>query len=454
MTAVSAPDQEIDLGRLVERFAGLVRRHPDLAFPDPGGVLELRRPVPATQAIRIELPGTTALRLRSVQVDAEGVDEPVGQVARRASSAASKEAGALLSKGILFDPDNAGMGVHTRKEDRPWLELTFARPVDLRRIILRNVFDQSATEARGIRVLVRTADGWWTTLYDGLERERAFARTVERHFGRGLHVRRAEDALRRRLHRPGGRSPAPAAADLVRIMTAVQLRDHVSIFKDIDRVKLDPEQISRFRRLVSEQIVGRRQQEWNIHGIKRSFRFWGEQEKKDYLSFAVDVINCLRQVNDNVCFGFGSVFSVVRDHELIPHDDDLDVLIGFDPDQATTLAQGLTMIKNVLRDKGFVVTGNFTSYHWVYPPGGGGQKLDAFVGLFEGDTISWYPGKRGALTRQMMFPPTHRPLMGYDCAVPAEPEQYLEQVYGPGWAEPDPHFRHTWRRSEYADIAK
>lgn len=447
-------DRDLDLQRLVGTFAGLVRQYPDLDFLDPGGMLVIKDPVPAVSQVRIELPGSTALRLRSVLLEADGLDDPAAQVTATASSAASKEAAARLRKGGLLLADQTGVGVQTRREDRPWLELALDRPRDLRRITVINVADQTALDARGIRVLVRTADGWWTTLYDGAARERTFAQHVERHFGGRLLTRRLEDAVRRRLNRPAPTRPQPVAADLVRIMTAIQLRDHGPVFKDIDRVPLDKERMSEFRRLVSEQLVARRQQEWTIHGIKRSFRFWTEQEKKDYLGFAVDVVNCLNQLNSCVCFGFGSVFSIVRDHELLPHDDDLDVLIGFDPEQASTLAEGLALIKKCLQDKGFVVTGNFTSYHWVYPPGGGGSKLDAFVGLFEGDTISWYPGKRGALTREMMFPPSHRELLGFDCAVPRQPERYLEQVYGPGWAKPDPHFRHRWKRSEYADIAK
>lgn len=452
--APEAGTTELDLDDLVSGFAGMVGRFPDLTFLDPGGSLTIDRPVPSVSCVRIELPGSTSLRLRSVLLEADGLDDPVEQLGRKASSAANKQAATALAKGALFDPQNATAGVHTRSQDRPWLELTLDQPVDLRRVTLINVDEPSATQARGVRVLVRTSDGWWSTIYDGLARERQFSRAVERRFGGGLLARRAEDAVRRRLHRPAQRPPSHAAADLVRIMTAIQLHDHDSVFRDIDRVDLDPEQISEFRALVSDKIVARRQQEWNIHGIKRSFRFWSEQEKKDYLGFAVDVIDCLRQLNDNVCFGFGSVFSVVRDHELIPHDDDLDVLIGFDPHEATTLAEGLAITKKCLQEKGFVVTGNFTSYHWVYPPGGRGPKLDAFVGLFEGDAISWYPGKRGALTRDMMFPPTYQPLLSYDCAVPKEPANYLEQVYGPGWAKPDPHFRHRWKRSEYADIAK
>ena len=33
-----------------------------------------------------------------------------------------------------------------------------------------------------------------------------------------------------------------------------------------------------------------------------------------------------------------------------------------------------------------------------------GKPVDVFVGIFEGESISWYPGARGGLTRSMVFP--------------------------------------------------
>lgn len=445
-------EQQVDLEALVDEFALLTDSFTDLDFLDPNGRLELNARIPGVTCVRIELPTVQHLHLKTVRLEADGLDRPRKQIRLKASSALNKDYADVLAKRELLDPKKRTLGVYTKADDRPWLELTIDRPVDLRRLVIRNSEDQHAVRARGIQVLVRTEDGWWTTIYDGIERERKFRATVEQHFAGRPLSRRWQTSLRRRLNRPSSAEPNIVEADLVRMLTSIQLRDYGNVFKDFDRIRLPKEQKSDFRRLITDRIALPRQLEWNIHGIKRSFRFWSEQEKKDYLGFAIEVIDSLKQLNDNVCFGFGSVFSVVRDHDLIPHDDDLDVLIGFDPDQATSLKQGLALLEECLRDSGFVVTGNFTSYRWVFPRGGEGPKLDAFVGLFEGDAISWYPGKRGALTREMMFPPIHRELLGFDCAVPNQPETYLEQVYGPDWATPNPHFRHTWRRREYADI--
>ncbi|QDP96552.1 hypothetical protein FOE78_12120 [Microlunatus elymi] len=453
-------ESPLPLAEIIDEFTRVTHKFEDLDFLNAGGVLEVRAAVPAVTAVWIEVPGLTSLELASVVIEADGLEDPVAQSTLRTSKAAGPEFAEVARTKRLLDPARLAesepeLGVCTQQQQRPSLNIVFDEPVDLRKIIIRNRRDQDAERARGIQVLVRTADGWWTTLYDGIRRERELVQAVEQHFAGRLVTRRLTEAARRRFGRPKAAEPTPLLADLVRLLTAIQLREVPKlIFRELDRLSLTSEQASEFRHLVSEKIVARRQQEWNIHGIKRSFRFWSEQEKKDYLDFAIDVINCLQELNENVCLGFGSVLSVVRDHDLIPHDDDLDVIIAFEPEQATTLAEGKALIRKCLEDKGFVVTGDFTSYHWVFPANGRGQKLDAFAGIWEGDHIAWYPGKRGVLTRDMLFPVQHRPLLGRDCAIPHDPETYLERVYGPDWQTPNPHFRHTWRRKEYADLLK
>ena len=66
--------------------------------------------------------------------------------------------------------------------------------------------------------------------------------------------------------------------------------------------------------------------------------------------------------------------------------------------------------------------------------------------------MSWYPGARGGLTRAIVFPPGSADLLGVTCAIPAQPEVYLERLYGEGWRVPDPYFSHAWNVAAYADI--
>lgn len=460
--ARGAADMAGDIGRLVSGFAGVTEAFNDLDFTEPGGTLELRRRVQQVTCLRIELPTVDALQLASVVVDADGVDDFSAETTSTASSL-SKNFQQALQQGFLFDPDNTETAMRTTRQQRPWLEFAFEHPVMLQRIRLRNVpdHDELGLRNRGIQVLVRSADGCWSTIYDGVERERLFVQAVERRYAGQTLPQRARARVGRLLGRTheGEQQltdedllPAVCGGDLAKILTGIRLGDYTNADADLGRLDLSPAQKTRFRALVNERIAGR-QLEWNLHGISRTFRFWSEQERSDYVGFAADVVDCLRDLNDNVCFGFGTALAIVRDQELIPHDNDADVIIGFDPSQASTLREGRKLIRQCLQDHGYRVSKSRVAHHWVQPSGGG-PKLDAFAGIFEGDVISWYPGNRGRLTRQMMFPPQYWSFLGHSCPVPHEPKRYLEQIYGPDWKTPDPHFRHNLSqiRRQYKDI--
>lgn len=443
------------IDELVAGFTKAVDAFGDRGFSKPGGTVELRHRIPEAQCVRIELPGTRALQLASVLIDADGIEDPAGHTKRTISSA-SKVDQQTLQQGLLFDRDNRAVAVQTKRQKQPWLEITFDQPVTLRKITLRNIADpeKSLGAVRGLQVLVRSGAGTWDTIYDEVASERAFVRAVERRYAGQTLPQRAGTRIGRIFKRTSDDGERPESgedvvpvdrgADLMKILTNVWLGDYADVESYLRRVDLPQEQKSRFRARVNEQIAPR-QREWSLHGIKRTFRFWSEQEKRDYVGFAVDVVRCLQDLNENVSLGFGTVLGLVRDRDLIAHDDDADVIIGFEPEQAATLEQGRELIKQCLQDHGYIISKDRLSHYWVEAPGIR-RKLDAFAGIFEGDGIAWYPGRRGVLTRQMVFPPTYIERFGHSCPVPRETERYLEQIYGSDWRQPNPNFRH--RKSE------
>jgi hypothetical protein len=225
--------------------------------------------------------------------------------------------------------------------------------------------------------------------------------------------------------------------------------------KALTAAKLDPALGKAFRDVVNAELLPSRELLWTIHGPCRAFRYWTPAQQVAYVEFTNEVVAALREVTPHVSYGFGSVLSVVRDKALIPHDDDLDIIVAFEPHEAATLAEGLALVARILEERGFSVRGTFPAHRQVGRDGRG-KHLDVFVGLFEGDegdTISWYPGARGALSRSMMYPTTTAPLLGIDCVIPAHPEDYLAAVYGEGWRTPDPNFAHRKDRKSYADIS-
>ena len=464
-----------ELERLVTgAFRVFRRRFADLRFVAPGGVLEVTKRVEQVTRVRVESPATVRLHLATFLVEAEGVDDLACRTRATASSRARADSNDGLTDGRLFDPRNRRLSFQTRTEQRPWVQLEFDGPVNLTRIFLRNRRDPTSVRARGLQIFAQATDGRWTRVYDGGIRERELADRLQQTYA-GQQPRRMDSLdgtaggtatrwrrLLRRCTPPSG-SPVrhsarqhpvdPVGADLIRVLTALLLGQYAAAVRDLERVALPEVEKARFRRIVDARILARRKLTWTSHGVHRSFQFWSRSEQEAYVSFAAQVLEDLRDLTDDVCFGFGSALAIVRDQALIPHDDDMDIIIGFDPARAATLADALVLIGEHLAAKGYTATGPHLAHRWIKKPGTP-FKVDVFVGIFEGDTIAWYPGRRGALTRGMVFPPIARELLGVACRIPNDPERYLSQVYGPGWDVPDPDFSHPWDPQEYADLVR
>jgi hypothetical protein len=200
--------------------------------------------------------------------------------------------------------------------------------------------------------------------------------------------------------------------------------------------------------VANREILVGRSLEWTSHGIKRSFRFWSAPERRAYVEYASRVVDDLRSLSELVCLGFGSVLAAVRDGDLIPHDDDLDIIIGFGPDQAADLPTALDRLAEHLGEQGYAVTGNHVTHRWVRRREGG-PTVDVFVGMVEDGRVGWYPGKRRAFGVDEMFPVSTGTIAGVRCTLPRNPLLYLETVYGESWRIPDSGFKHDWNPREY-----
>jgi hypothetical protein len=425
MTTVPAAERLAPLRGLVDAVAG---RFPDLGYLAPHGILRIPVHVGPVTGIRLEVPGNF-LHLQSIGLVADdGSDASAG-----AEVAVSSWYGTYAERfdpATLFDWERpVGTVVHTEKDHPSWLEVRFPHPVRISEVRLRNVKGAVAVRASELKVIASTR---WRrhVLFDGAVRHRELREAV------AAYDLDTED---------------PAVEALVPVLVDIFRGAYPAARRQLDEADLQTEIVTEFRAVLNAGLLPSRELLWTIHGPQRSFRFWPPEEQEAYVRFSAEVIEALRELTPHTCFGFGAVLSVVRDRALIPHDDDLDVIVGFEPHEASTLAEGLDLVTAHLEERGFSVRGSFSAHRQVGRHHRG-KHVDVFVGLFEGDTISWYPGTRGALDRATMYPTTTAPLLGVDCRIPARPEVYLERLYGEGWRTPDPNFAHRWDRSSYADL--
>jgi len=400
-------------GRAADEFV-------DLGFEGPDGVLDLTLDGGAISALRLERPRGGVLQLQSVSIDGDvtGV--------RPSSWDPGFDRTDVVARLSAFDVPS-GTVVQTQPEAAPSIDLDLAGRPGITRVRLRNGPEETPPASHGVRVSVR--GGWrWRRAYDGVGRASAWRRLVA-------------DA-RSRLSGDGG---------LLDVLDATVRAEYGRAHRLLPRRVPDEGERAAFRALVNDRLLPGRGLEWTTHGPQRPFRNWNRAEQADYVRDSAEVVRALETLTPDVCLGFGSVLAVVRDKALIPHDDDLDVIVAFERSQASTIPAALDQIEGHLRAQGFDVTGAFTAHRHVRRPGR--KRVDVFVGIFEGDSIAWYPGPRGVITRAMVFPPRTSDLLGIPCRIPALPELYLEQTYGPGWRVPDPSFSHRWDPSAYADLA-
>jgi hypothetical protein len=412
--------------------AQVAARLPGLGLLAPNGMLDLPVDHGRVVAVRLQMPPGLPLQLQSIGLTAEGIPDlaPVTTLTASSWHGTYRERFDLRR---LLDIDNpTGPVVRTEADAPPWVELRFARPVRLTRVRLRNIPTATARRAHGLVVSVTTMLRRQHTLYDGA--------TDLRELDRLLGPARVVAAVN------------PLLASLLPALDHALRCDYRAAVADVAALSdVDVADQRRFREVLNAGLLASREREWAAHGPQRTFRFWSTAERERYLHEAVELVEALRPLSPDVSFGFGSVLAAVRDGALLPHDDVLDLVVAFEHAQTPNLADALRLVTQHLAGLGYLVTGGSSAHRHVSRPGRPGVNI--FVGLYEDERISWYPGVRGSLTRSMMFPTSTVDLAGVACPLPARPSEYLRAVYGPGWRVPDPDFTHASDRAAYADIS-
>lgn len=217
-----------------------------------------------------------------------------------------------------------------------------------------------------------------------------------------------------------------------------------------DTSDLTNEQKRELARVVNDELLFYRELEWTNHSIRRSFRFWTPEQKVEYLNLTTRVIKDLHKVSPYVCLGFGSVLGAVRDRDMIPHDDDMDVIVAFERDENTpTISVALNRISTILIEAGFSVHGDHPTHRNVNRDGG--TAVDVFVALIEEGRVAWYPSSRQGLRIEEVFPPQPVSILGVSTLIPREAEKYLDVTYGSDWRTPIAQWHHPWDLQQYKD---
>lgn len=140
----------------------------------------------------------------------------------------------------------------------------------------------------------------------------------------------------------------------------------------------------------------------------------------------------------------GTLLGPVRDGRVMPGDDDVDLAYLSRHENPSDIALEGFELERDLRAQGYETVRHSAGHLQLLFPGADGTDrfyLDIFTYFNVG---GWFHGTFHARERTedvTIFPLRNLSINGRELPAPAEPEQMLAAIYGPGWHTPDPAFR-------------
>ena len=405
--------------------AGLVPRQMEelrrLAFPDvwftrddqAGGLsipVQLR-----TDALRFALEEPGFLHLGALTL--ETAEAPHRITKPRSVRVDDMDAGRNL-RGLLA-PGYSWISFHSTRE-APELVIEFD-PVTLTRIGADNRPDGHQERAWPLRIEARSLSGAWHPIWRHAAREAAFRRAA-RHIA------------------PAG---VPAAlTSLLRRAVMQAMRLDQALPHTLDRLGKEHGWAASLAAKggINEAVLLPRRREVSSHGIKRTFRFWTEAEQAAAVERLQAPRAALVAAGHEVFLGYGALLGFVRDGALIPHDDDLDLIVLQDESQPG----GVAAMAAILAASGFKTEAKSPFNLHVHRAGQPGTVCDLFLARREGEAAVFHPARQPRVPLAAILPLRPTQMFGHPIAVPANVFVVLEAFYGPGWRKPDPNFFHEW----------
>lgn len=429
--------------RSLDRFFELLAHAQRSFFPDlffrghrVKRPLVINTPAIECRYVRLRL-DDQCLHLEQVEILGGDGDESLDLTGEALLHASSVYPGteAMLLQRTLFSRTPKHLGVHTGATPGGWVDIELPSVSKVKLIRVHNRDDAWAWRAWGLCVDVSLDGERWEGIYSQRSRLDQFVSCVS-------------NAVRHNEWAPNDFVVQEACCTILKFLVE---RDFASAGHVLDRPEC--RSLARdIRKGFNENFLVEFQRAFTSHGVQRTFRYWSFDEKRAYLDQALQLLADLQELTESVCFGFGFVLGCVRNGELIPHDDDVDLIISFERTSVPTISRGLELIGQHLRQLGYEVLGDdLFNHRWVKKPGW--RTVDVFVGLREKDGVAWFPSERRPMAWDDVFPPAEVDMYGLSCPVPRNPLRYLERTYGPDWRKPDSNFNHPWDRDQYHDIA-
>lgn len=155
-----------------------------------------------------------------------------------------------------------------------------------------------------------------------------------------------------------------------------------------------------------------------------------------------DLTKRLEKEGFEVFLNSGTLLGVTRDQSLIGHDDDVDLAVILNADNAVTAAKEWKRLSAYLREHDLWDEAAQRSPETHKLTRAGDFEVDLFPAWVSDGRMFVYPHTYGELSVDDVLPLTECAVS--QCKIPQEPEKMLAVNYGEGWRMPDPLFKFPW----------
>jgi len=187
---------------------------------------------------------------------------------------------------------------------------------------------------------------------------------------------------------------------------------------------------------VNRHWLARRQLEFTPHGLQRTFRFWSQQEKQRAMAITTEVLKSWQEAGIPCFHTFGTLLGLVREGDLLAHDDDIDAVAVVPVAADETPEQAVAALEQQLQALGHRTAGAYRFHRHVEHRG---FWFDLFVATARGEVVTFWGTKIWSTTLDRLLPLQTTELGGLPCVLPRHAEHVVEGIYGCGWRTPRPY---------------
>ncbi len=173
--------------------------------------------------------------------------------------------------------------------------------------------------------------------------------------------------------------------------------------------------------------------------------YFGNIDHADVWAAVDDVLRRVETLIGPVFLNSGTLLGVVRERALLPHDDDVDLAVVLDAQNAVQAAQAWARAYHLLHAEGLLAK-KVKRNHGVFQlKSSSSVKIDLFPAWIEEGRGWIYPYSAGALTSEHLLPLAVCPYHGLP--IPRDSGAVLASNYGDGWRIPDPGYAFSWNKA-------